>query len=89
MLFKDYVKSLVDLLNDKPKCGELDVWCYCDQLGDAILPMHGGSCSVFVKKDAYGETEEYVPSDYLEEHLDEQEITIDEFLVNHKQIILL
>lgn len=26
MLFKDYVKGLVDLLNDDPECGELEVF---------------------------------------------------------------
>ena len=89
MLLKDYVKGLVDLLKDDPEYGELEVWTYSDDEGNTILPMYGGSDSAFVEKDIHRETDEYVPSDYLKEYLDDYEITLDEFSTTHKQIILL
>lgn len=89
MILKDYVKSLVDLLNDDPEYGELEVWTYSDDEGNTILPMYEGSDSAFVEKGVHRETDEYVPSDYLKEYLDDYEITLDEFSSTHKQIILL
>lgn len=89
MLLKDYVKGLVDLLKDDPEYGELEVWTYSDDEGNTILPMYEGSDSAFVEKGIHRETDEYVPSDYLKEYLDDYEITLDEFSSTHKQIILL
>lgn len=89
MLFKDYVKDLVELLNDNPEYGELEVWTYSDDEGNTILPMYEGSDSAFVEKDVHRETDDYVPSDYLKEYLDDCEITLGEFSSTHKQIILL
>ena len=51
MLLKDYVKGLVDLLNDDSEYGELEVWTYSDDEGNTILPMYEGSGSAFVEKD--------------------------------------
>ena len=89
MLLKDYVKSLVDLLNDDPEYGELEVWTYSDDEGNTILPMYEGSDSAFVEKDVHQETDEYVPSEYLKDYLDDYEISLEEFTETHKQIILL
>ena len=89
MLLKDYVKGLVDLLNDDPEYGELEVWTYSDDEGNTILPMCEGSDSAFVEKGIHRETDDYVPSDYLKEYLDDYEITLDDFSTTHKQIILL
>jgi len=89
MLLKDYVKGLVDLLKDNPDYGDLEVWTYSDDEGNTIRPMYEGSCSSFVEKDIHKETDEYVPSDYLEDYLYVCEITLDEFSATHKQIILL
>ena len=89
MLLKDYVKGLVDLLKDDPEYGELEVWTYSDDEGNTILPIYEGSCSAFVEKDIHRETDDYVPSDYLKEYLEDYEITLDEFSTTHKQIILL
>lgn len=89
MLLKDYVKGLVALLNDDPEYGDLEVWTYSDDEGNTILPMYEGSDSAFVEKGVYRETDDYVPSDYLKEYLDDYEITLDEFSSTHKQIILL
>lgn len=89
MLLKDYVKGLVDLLNDDPEYGELEVWTYSDDEGNTILPMYEGSDSAFVEKGVHTETDDYVPSDYLKEYLDDYEITLDDFSTTHKQIILL
>ena len=89
MLLKDYVKGLVDLLNDHPEYGELEVWTYSDDEGNTILPMYEGSDSAFVEKDVHRETDDYIPSDYLKEYLDDYEITSEEFSATHKQIILL
>lgn len=89
MLLKDYVKGLVDLLNDDPEHGELEVWTYSDDEGNTILPMYEGSDSAFVEKGIHRETDDYVPSDYLKEYLDDYEITLDDFSTTHKQIILL
>ena len=89
MLLKDYVKGLVDLLNDDPECGELEVWTYSDDEGNSILPMQKGSASAFVEKGVHRGTDEYIPSDYLKEYLDDYEISVEEFQQTHKQIILL
>jgi len=51
--------------------------------------MQKGSYSAFVEKDVYSETDEYVQSDELKDHLEYLEITIEDFNKTHKQIILL
>ena len=89
MLFKDYVKGLAKLLNDNPEYGELEVWTYSDAEGNSILPMYEGSGLAFVEKGVHRETDEYIPSCYLKEHLDDYEISVEEFQQTHKQIILL
>ena len=89
MLLKNYVKGLVDLLNDDPEYGELEVWTYSDDEANSILPMYEGSGSAFVEKDVHRETDEYVPSEYLKDYLDDYEISLEEFTETHKQIILL
>ena len=89
MLFKDYVGCLTKLLNDDPEYGELEVWTYSDDEGNSILPMYEGSDSAFVEKDVYSETDEYVQSDELKDHLEYLEISIEDFNKTHKQIILL
>ena len=89
MLLKDYVESLTKLLNDAPKYGELEVWTYSDAEGNSILPMYEGSGSAFVRKGEHRETDDYIPSDYLKEYLDDYEISVEDFQQTHKQIILL
>ena len=89
MLLKEYVKGLVDLLNDDPEYGELEVWTYSDDEGNSIIPMYEGSASAFVEKGVQRETDEYIPSYYLKEYLDDYEISVEEFQQTHKQIILL
>ena len=89
MLLKDYVKGLVDLLNDDPEYGELEVWTYSDDEGNSILPMYEGSDSAFVEKGVHRETDEYVMSDELKDHLEYLEITLEDFNKTHKEIILL
>lgn len=89
MILKDYVEGLIKLLNDDPEYGELEVWTYSDDEGNSILPMQKGSDSAFVEKGVRRETDEYIPSDYLKEHLDDYEISVEEFQQTHKRIILL
>ena len=89
MLLKDYVEYLTDLLDNNPECGELEVWTYSDDEGNSILPMCEGGGSAFVEKGVHRETDEYIPSDYLKEYLDDYEISVEEFNKTHKEIILL
>ena len=89
MLLKDYVEGLTKLLNDDPEYGELEVWTYSDDEGNTILPMYEGSDSAFVEKGVHFQTDDYVPSDYLKEYLDDCEISLEDFTSTHKQIILL
>ena len=89
MLLKDYVEYLTNLLSNNPEYSELEVWTYCDEEGNCILPRYEGSCSAFVEKDVYRETAKYTPSEYLEEYLDDYEISVEDFNKTHKQIILL
>ena len=51
--------------------------------------MYEGSGSAFVEKGVHRETDEYIPSNYLEGYLDDYEISVEEFQQTHKQIILL
>lgn len=89
MLLKDYVEGLVKLLNDDPEYGQLEVWTYSDDEGNTILPMYEGSSSAFVKKDQHSETDEYVMSDELKDHLEYLEMSLEDFSKTHKEIILL
>ena len=89
MLLKDYVESLTKLLNDDPEYGELEVWTYSDDEGNSILPMYEGSASAFVEKDVHRDTDEYVMSDELKDHLEYLEIILEDFNKTHKEIILL
>ena len=89
MLFKDYVEYLTDLLSNNPVCGELEVWTYSDDEGNSILPMYEGSDSAFVVKDVHRETDEYIMSDELKDHLEYLGTTLEDFNKTHKEIILL
>ena len=89
MLLKEYVEGLTKLLKDDPEYGELEVWTYSDDEGNSILPMYEGSDSAFLEKDVYSETDEYVQSDELKDHLEYLEISVEDFQKTHKQIILL
>ena len=89
MLLKDYVKGLVDLLKDNPDYGDLEVWTYSDDEGNSILPMYEGSASAYVEKDVTRETDEYIPSEYLKDYLDDYEISLEAFKADYKEIILL
>lgn len=89
MLLKDYIEYLTRLLDINPEYGELEVWTYCDEEGNCILPRYEGSNSAFVEKGVHRETDDYIPSDYLKEYLDDYEISVEEFQQTHKQIILL
>ena len=89
MLLKDYVEYLISFLDNNPEYGELEVWTYSDEEGNSILPMYEGGRSAFVYKDVHRETDKYTPSDYLEEYLDDYEISVEEFNKTHKEIILL
>ena len=89
MLLKDYVEGLVKLLNDDPEYGELEVWTYSDDEGNTILPMYEGSASAFVEKDVHRETDEYIMSDELKDHLEYLEMSLEDFSKTHKEIILL
>ena len=51
--------------------------------------MYEGSSQAFVEKDVHRDTDDYVPSDYLKDHLEDYEISLEEFTTTHKQIILL
>lgn len=89
MLLKDYVKGLVDLLNDDPDYGDLEVWTYSDDEGNSILPVYEGSASAYVWKDVTRETDEYISSEYLKDYLDDYEISLEDFKADYKEIILL
>ena len=89
MLLKDYVEGLTKLLKDDPEYSKLEVWTYSDDEGNSILPMYEGGDSAFVEKDVYSETDEYVQSDELKDHLEYLEISVEEFQQTHKKIILL
>lgn len=89
MLLKDYVKGLVDLLNDDPAYGELEVWTYSDDEGNTILPVYEGSALAYVEKDVTRETDEYISSEYLRDYLEDYEISLEDFKADYKEIILL
>ena len=89
MLLKEYVEGLVKLLNDDPEYGELEVWTYSDDEGNSILPMYEGSDSAFVEKEVHRETDEYIMSDELKDHLEYLGITLEDFNKTHKEVILL
>ena len=89
MLLKDYVEYLTDLLSNNPECGELEVWTYSDDEGNSILPMCEGGGSAFVEKGVHRETDEYIMSDELKDHLEYLGITLEDFNKTHKEIILL
>lgn len=89
MLLRDYVEYLTDLLDNNPECGELEVWTYSDDEGNSILPMYEGGDSAFVEKNVHRETDEYIMSDELKDHLEYLGITLEDFNKTHKEIILL
>lgn len=88
MNFKDFVESYVKLLEEHPEFGDLEVWSYSDDEGNTVLPIHDSTSFAYVGKGQTSETDEYVQDSEIEECLDWEEITLDEFLAGHKQIIL-
>ena len=89
MLLKDYVKSLVDLLNDDPEYGDLGVWTYSDDEGNSVLPMYSGYTLGYIEKGVTRETDEYVLKEYLEDYLEDYETSLEDYKSDHKEIILL
>ena len=89
MLLKDYVKGLVALLKDNPDYGDLEVWTYSDDEGNCVLPMCSGYTLGFVEKGVTRETEDYIIKEYLEDHLEDYETSLEDFKSDHKEIILL
>ena len=89
MLLKDYVKGLVDLLKDNPDYGDLEVWTYSDEEGNSVLPMYNECTIGYVEKDITCETDEYMSKEYLEEYLEDFEVSLEDFKSDYKEIILL
>ena len=85
MFFKDYVKDLVELLNDKPEYGDLEVWTYSDDEGNSVLPMYSGYTLGYVEKGTIRETDEYMTKEYIEDY----ELSLEDYKSDHKEIILL
>lgn len=89
MLLKDYVEGLVGLLKENPDYGDLEVWTYSDDEGNTVLPVYNGYTLGYVEKEVTRETDAYITKDYLEDHLEYCEISLEDFKSDHKEIILL
>ena len=89
MKLKDYIEYLQNAIKDNPTLADLEVWNFTDDEGNSIRPCDGGVLEAYVSKEENWETDEYIPSDYLKEYLDDYEISVEEFQETRKQIILL
>ncbi|MEG2707370.1 MAG: hypothetical protein RR959_08515, partial [Erysipelotrichaceae bacterium] len=86
---KDYIKSLQNAIKDDPTLAGLEVWNLTDDEGNSIRPCDGCITEGYVNKEKGWDTEDYVTKDNLSDHLSYYGIEMDEFLEDHKPIILI
>lgn len=89
MKLKDYIKYLQNAIKDDPTLSNLEVWNFTDDEGNSIRPCDGGITEAYVGKQETWETDGYVIREHINDHLEYEEIEMDEFLKTHKPIILI
>lgn len=88
MKLSEYIKQLQDFVESKPEFSELEVWSFTDEEGNSIQPCLEGVAICYVGSEECCETDDYIVVDYLNEYLEDYDMTIEDFLKENKQIVV-
>ena len=88
MKLSEYIKQLKYFVESNPEFAELEVWSFTDEEGNSIQPCLEGVTICYVGSEECCETDCYVVGDYLNDYLEDYDMTIEDFLKENKQIVV-
>ena len=88
MKLSEYIKQLQDFVESNPEFAEREVWSFADDEGNSIQPCLEGVTICYVGSEECYETDGYVVGDYLNDYLEDYDMTIEDFLKENKQIVV-
>lgn len=88
MKLSEYIKQLQDFVESNPEFAEREVWSFTDEEGNSIQPCLEGVEICYVGSEERCETDSYFFSDYLDDILEDYDMTMEDFLKENKQIVV-
>jgi len=88
MKLSEYIKQLQDFVESNPEFAEREVWSFADDEGNGIQPCLEGITICYVGSEEFWETDDYIVGDYLDGYLEDYDMTIEDFLKENKQIVV-
>ena len=88
MKLSEYIKQLQDFVKSNPEFAEREVWSFTDEEGNSIQPCLEGVAICYVGSEECWETGGYIVGDYLDDHLEDYDMTMEDFLKENKQIVV-
>lgn len=88
MKLSEYIKKLQDFVESNPEFSEHEVWSFTDEEGNSIQPCLDGVIICYVSSEECCETDGYFVGDYLIDHLEDYDMTMEDFLKENKQIVV-
>ena len=89
MTLQELSDLIKDTLSQHPERAGNEVWCFGDDEGNYITPMYESLVTGFVNKETFRATDEYLTDEDIDDELGASEISLEEFLDEHKQIVLI
>lgn len=89
MTLQELSNLIKETLEQHPELADSEVWCFGDDEGNNISPMYQSIVTGFVNKETFRATDDYLTDEDVEDELDTSEISLEEFLDKHKQIVLI
>ena len=88
MKLSEYIKQLQDFVKSNPEFAEREVWSFTDEEGNSVQPCMEGVTICYVDSEECCETDGYIVEDYLADHLEDYDMTMEDFLKENKQIVV-
>lgn len=89
MTLQELSNLIKETLEQHPDRADNEVWCFGDDEGNYITPMYESLVTGFVNKEIHRATDDYLTDEDVEDELDSSEISLEEFLEENKQVILI
>lgn len=89
MTLQELSNLIKETLEQHPDRADNEVWCFGDDEGNYVSPMYLSVVTGFVNKETFRATDDYLTDKDVEDELDSSEISLEEFLDEHKQIVLI
>lgn len=89
MTLQELSNLILEILKQHSERADNEVWCFGDDEGNYITPMYESIVTGFVNKEVHRATDDYLTDKDVEDELDSSEISLEEFLDEHKQIVLI